>query len=372
VVVRVGVLMNPIAGFGGTLALHGTDALPPSRFDEAVTEGRAARRLIRALTSARLTEGHVDLVAAPGFLGATALAEAGVRHSVLSGPFPESRTTRDDTIAAAQRLLADGVDGIVFAGGDGTATDLAEAVAEAVPCIGVPSGVKMHSEVFARSPEAAGRLMAEFAAGRAPSSPAEVLDLGAGGTTGVVGVLRVPRSREPLQGAKTISPSSSPDAVGRAIAHNLVNGEDPASTWVIGPGTTAGAVGEVLGFLPTLRGVDVRHPDGSVELDVTEARVYEVVTAGAQPLLALGVVGGQGFLLGRGNQELSARVIAAVGAERIRILATAEKVGALFPPVLLVDADPEDEGAQHPLLGYRRVYTGPRQSTVLKVVDAAA
>jgi predicted polyphosphate/ATP-dependent NAD kinase len=128
----------------------------------------------------------------------------------------------------------------------------------------------------------------------------------------------------------------------------------------------------VLGFLPTLRGVDVRHPDGSVELDVTEARVYEVVTAAAQPLLALGVVGGQGFLLGRGNQELSARVIAAVGAERIRILATAEKVGALFPPVLLVDADPDDEAAQHPLLGYRRVYTGPRQSTVLKVVDAAA
>jgi predicted polyphosphate/ATP-dependent NAD kinase len=370
--VRVGVLMNPISGFGGKLALHGTDALPPDRFDEAVAEGRAARRLIRALGSARLAEGHVDLVAAPGLLGATALVEAGVRHSVLSGPFPDPRTTRDDTIAAARRLLADGVDVIVFAGGDGTATDLAEAVADAVPCIGVPSGVKMHSEVFARSPEAAGRLLAEFAAGRAPSSPAEVLDVGVGGTTGVVGVLRVPRSREPLQGAKTISPSKAPDAVGRAIAHNLVSGEDPASTWVIGPGTTAGAVGDVLGFVPTLRGVDVRYPDGSVELDVMEERLYEVVAAAARPLLALGVIGGQGFLLGRGNQQLSTRVIAAIGAGRIRILATEEKVGALLPPVLLIDADPHDDGAQHPLLGYRRVYTGPRQSTVLKVVDAAA
>lgn len=369
---RIGVLVNPIAGFGGTRALHGTDALPPDGFDDAVRAGHAARRLVRAVARFGAVGGEAELVAAPGLLGADALAEAAIVHSVLPRPGSPSRTTRGDTIAAARRLVADRVDGIVFAGGDGTATDLAEAVGEAVPCIGVPSGVKMHSEVFARSPEAAGRLLAEFTAGRAPASPAEVLDVGAGGATGVVGVLLVPHSHEPLQGAKTTSRFSAQDGIPTAIARALVRSAGPATTWVIGPGTTAGAVGDVLGIAGTLRGVDVRHPDGSVELDVTEERVFEIVSAAPQPMLALGVVGGQGFLLGRGNQELSARVIDAIGPERVHILATEEKVGALFPPVLLVDSDPVGEGAQHPLVGYRRVHTGPRQSTVLKVVDAAA
>lgn len=364
--------MNPIAGFGGMLALHGTDALDPARYDEAVHAGHAARRLARALGRFTAAGGDAELVAAPGVLGADALAEASVPHSLLTGFAPASPTTRDDTIAAARQLATEGVDAILFAGGDGTATDLAEAVGEGVPVVGVPSGVKMHSEVFSRSPEAAGRLLAAFVAGRAAVSPAEVLDVGTEGETGVVGVLRVPHSSDVLQGAKTVSRPQVAAVVGNAIAQNLLRAADPATTWVVGPGTTAGAVGEALGFAPTLRGVDVRHPDGTVELDVTEERLYGIVTSAAEPVLALGVVGGQGFLLGRGNQELSARVIAAIGPERIRILATEEKVGALFPPVLLVDSDPAGDGEQHPLLGYRRVHTGPRQSTVLKVVDAAA
>lgn len=369
---RIGVLVNPIAGFGGTLALHGTDALPSSRYDEAVSAGRAAGRLVRALERFITVGADAELIAAPGVMGAAALAEASIAHTVLSGFDSASPTTRHDTIAAARRLAAEGVDAILFAGGDGTATDLAEAVGVSVPVVGVPSGVKMHSEVFSRSPEAAGRLLADFTAGRAPASAAEVLDVGAEGETGVVGVLRVPRSSEVLQGAKTVSRPQAAGVIGHAIAQNLLRTADPETTWIVGPGTTAGAVGEALGFTPTLRGVDVRHPDGAVELDVAEQRLHEIVTDASRPLLALGVVGGQGFLLGRGNQELSARVIGAIGADRIRILATEEKVGALFPPVLLVDSDPADDGAQHPLLGYRRVHTGPRQSTVLKVVDAAA
>lgn len=369
---RVGVLLNPIAGFGGTLALHGTDELPEARFDEAVRAGRAARRLVRALDRPAASSTDLELIAAPGLLGAATLAEAGIRHAVLAGPGGSSRTTRTDTVDAARRLVTEGVEVIVFVGGDGTATDLAAAVGESVPVIGIPSGVKMHSEVFARSPEAAGRLLGEFAAGRAPTEPAEVLDVGADGETGVVAVLRVPRSREPLQGAKTVSRPSASALVAQAIAARVVANADPLTTWVIGPGTTAGAVAAELGVAATLRGVDVRHPDGAVELDVTEERLHEIAAASAHPVLVLGVVGGQGFVLGRGNQQISARVINAIGVERIQILATEEKVGALFPPVLLVDADRENGDGDHPLLGYRRVRTGPRQSTVMRVVDAAA
>lgn len=368
---RVGVLLNPIAGFGGALALHGTDALPSDRFDDAVHEGRAAGRLVRALAVFDRPARDVELIAGPGLLGSAALTDEGIAHTVLDMPSPV-RTTRLDTVRAARRLVEEGADVLVFAGGDGTATDLAETVGLGLPVIGVPSGVKMHSEVFSRSPEAAGRLLVAVVAGRARMEPAEVLDVGPAGETGVVGMLRVPRWREPLQGAKASAPPAASAAAGRAVARALVPAADPRTTWIIGPGATAGAVAEVLGVDATLRGVDVRHPDGLLEPDVTEERLFAAVRAAEHPLLVLGVVGGQGFLLGRGNQQLSARVIAAIGPDRIHILATQEKVAALFPPVLLVDADSGRPGAPHPLLGYRRVLTGGRDSTVLRVVDADA
>ncbi|MDN3496690.1 NAD(+)/NADH kinase [Planococcus sp. APC 4015] len=370
--VRVGVLVNPIAGFGGARALHGTDALPPELFDDAVLAAHAARRLVRALSGIGSAAGEVELIAAPGVLGADALAHAGIRHAVLDMPLAAGRTTGSDTADAARRFQDAAVELLVFAGGDGTATDLSEAIGDGLPVIGVPSGVKMHSEVFSRSPEAAGRLLAAVTAGGATFERAEVLDVGASDRPGVVGVLRVPRSREALQGAKTSAPRPASEAAGRAIARSLVPSADPRTTWIIGPGATAGAVADELGFVGTLRGVDVRHPDGTVETDVTEDRLNDVTGAAEHPLLVLGVVGGQGFLLGRGNQQLSVRVIAAIGAERIHILATEEKVGALFPPVLLIDADRDHGGGPHPLLGYRRVRTGCHQSTVLRVVDAAA
>ena len=111
----------------------------------------------------------------------------------------------------------------------------------------------------------------------------------------------------------------------------------PGATWIVGPGATAGAVAWELGFAPTLRGADVWHPTGEVELDVTEERLFEVAQA-ASARLVLGVVGGQGFLLGRGNQQLSPRVIDSLGADRVDIVATNEKVAGLFPAELFVDA----------------------------------
>lgn len=363
--VAVGVLLNPIAGYGGALAMHGTDRLPADRFDDAVRAGRAERRLLQALARFRDAGAEAELVAAPGVLGASALAAAGLPHRVLSGPVPEPPTTRDDTVDAARRLVAAGVDVLVFAGGDGTATDLAGAVGEGVPVVGVPSGVKMHSAVFPRSAASAGRLLADFVRGSAPAEPAEVLDVGADDRSGVVGILAAPRSREALQGAKTVSVAGGA-AARRALAHELLASAAPGTTWIIGPGETAGAVAEELGLTPTLRGVDVRHASGEVELDVAEERLAEIAADPATRLV-LGVVGGQGFLLGRGNQQLSARVIDALGPARIDIVATADKVGGLLPPVLFVDLDETPD-----LLGYRTVRTGARTRTVMRVVDAAA
>lgn len=362
---RIGVLLNPIAGFGGALAMHGTDRLPDDRFAEAVEAGHAAGRLVRALERFRAAGAAAEIVAAPGVLGSAALGAAGIPHRVPDMPGAQpARSTRLDTIAAARALAADGVDVLVFAGGDGTATDIAEAVGTGLPVIGVPSGVKMHSEVFARSPESAGRLLADVVAGRARSEPAEVLDVGPDDATGVVGMLLAPRSAEVLQGAKRVSRPGSSAAEARAIARELVAAA-PDATWIVGPGSTAGAVAAELGFVPTLRGADVRHATGEVELDVAEERLHEIARGG-NVRLVLGVVGGQGFLLGRGNQQLSPRVIDSIGADGVEIVATSEKVAGLFPAELFVDLD-DHSGRPVGLLGYRRVRIGARHSTVMKV-----
>lgn len=373
---RVGVLLNPIAGFGGTLAMHGTDLLAADRFADAVAAGRSSRRLVRALETWQARGGAARLVSAPGLLGADALRSAGFDARVDADEGATGPTTRHDTLAAARRLIADGIDALLFSGGDGTATDIAEAIGLAVPVIGVPSGVKMHSQVFSRSPEAAGRLLAELTAGRAWDETADVLDAAADGSPGVIAALRAARAGEPLQGAKGGSSAPSDAGERRAIAAELLRASGPATTWIIGPGTTAAALADALGVAGTLRGVDVRHPSGAVELDVDEERLLAVVTAAAEPRLVLGVVGGQGFLLGRGNHELSPRVLSALGPDRVSIVATSSKVATLVPPVLYIDADDglggEPAGSRHPLLGYRRVRTGARQTTVLNVVDAAA
>lgn len=372
----VGVLLNPIAGFGGKLALHGTDRLPAERFGEAVAAGRAEHRLLRALEVYRSSGAAAELVAAPGMLGERQLTAAGIPHRVLplSGFDADRDTTRGDTREAARAFREAGLHCLVFAGGDGTATDVAVALGTGVPVVGVPSGVKMHSEAFARSPESAGRLLAEFVRSGGPTELVEVLDVGPDNRPGVVAELRAPRIAEPLQGAKSAAPPRAASAERRAIARELVEAADRRTTWIIGPGSTTGALAECLGFEATLRGVDVHHPSGRVELDVDEERLYEVVSEAPLPRLALGVVGGQGFLLGRGNHEISARVVERIGPGGVSIVATEDKIGGLFPPVLLIDVDDVGDGpgpSAHPLAGYRRVHTGPRQSTVMRVVDAA-
>ena len=374
--IRVGVLVNPIAGFGGALALHGTDDLPAARYAEAISAGRAAGRLIRAVKELLHRSGNVTIVAAPGLLGSDQLAAAGIEHHLLpsaDAPASGAVTTSADTARASAAFAAAGISALLFAGGDGTATIVADEFGTRVPCVGVPAGVKMHSAVFARSPERAGRLLAEHLSGSGTTTIVDVLDAGAKQRTERVGVLLAPRVSEPLQGAKSSSPATGHAHVSAAL-HELLDGAAAGTTWVIGPGTTTAAFAEQMGITPTLGGVDVSHPDGTVEHDVDEVRLFEIVQAAALPQLVVGVVGGQGFLFGRGNHELSVRVLESIGASRVHIFAAADKIGGLQPPILLIDVDPPSGcgPVPHPLAGYRSVRTGPNQSMVMRVVDAAS
>jgi predicted polyphosphate/ATP-dependent NAD kinase len=366
----VGIIVNPIAGMGGRVGLKGTDG--PDilrRARDLGAEPAASARCAAALAAMAPVARDVALIAPPGPMGEDALAAAGLQGRILHD-LPPPQGTGADTAAAAARLLREGVALILFAGGDGTARDVLGAVGMQVPILGIPTGVKMHSGVFATAPRAAGRLAAAFLAD-GPGlrlREAEVMDLDEAAlregrvSARLHGLARVPYQRGSKAGARP-DDEAALDALARRIAR-----EWPAERlMILGCGTTTRRVKRALGFEGTLLGVDVVLDGRPIALDATEAqllRLLERAGRGGAGILA-SVTGGQGFLFGRGNQQISADVIRRVGRGNIMVMTGAAKLTALNPAVLQVDTG--DAAVDAMLAGYLQVHTAPGQRMVMRI-----
>jgi predicted polyphosphate/ATP-dependent NAD kinase len=356
---RVGLIVNPLAGVGGRLALKGSD--DRGAIDEALARGAGQPAPERARQAVAALPADAEILAAGGAMGAD-LAGTAVTQAA-------ARTTAADTRAAAVTLADAGVDLLLFAGGDGTADDVLAAVGDRVPVVGIPAGVKMHSAVFGLTARRAGELAAAFLAGRVRrDAPAEVMDideteLRAGSISPRLhGFLRVPVAPDLVQGGKARSAPSEATSQA-AIASHVVErllGEGPA---LVGPGTTTAAIMAALGLPKSVLGVDVVQHGRILAADADEETLLRL--AGPGTLLIVTPVGGQGFVLGRGNQQLSPLVVRALGADGLRIVATERKLTALGGRPLRVDTgDAELDAA---LSGYRRIITGYRRETVYRV-----
>ncbi|HKC28301.1 MAG TPA: NAD(+)/NADH kinase [Jatrophihabitans sp.] len=361
---RLGVVINPIAGMGGRVGLHGTDGAAVSvaraRGASPVAPLRAGRALQRLRSAA-----DVAVLTVAGEMGADVLRELGWSHRVVAEA--AAPTSADDTRRAVAAMREEGVTLLLFVGGDGTARDIAEIVGSSVPVLGVPAGVKMHSGVFATSPEAAADVAARYLAApeRVGTTAAEVVDL-VEGQPALLATARVPAGGGAVQNAKA-GQRAEDEADLAALGHEVAAEMAPQRLYLLGPGTTVAHVNEALGLPATLLGVDAVLDGKLLGRDLEEDEIRELLAVHAQATLVLGVVGGQGFLLGRGNQQLSAAVIDALGSENIVILAAASKVAALDPPVLRVDLG--DAAPIAPLSGYRQVRTAPGRSTVLRIAS---
>ncbi|HXF97099.1 MAG TPA: ATP-NAD kinase family protein [Gaiellaceae bacterium] len=364
---ELGLIVNPIAGLGGRVGLKGTDG--PELVREALARGAvpvAPERTRRALARLVQERKETAVAAAPGVLGADLARAAGLRTSVLAGSGgPE--TTAQDTRQAAAAMAERGVRLLLFAGGDGTARDIVSVVGDRLPVLGIPTGVKMHSGVFATSPEAAGELAARFL--RSPGSRlrlAEVVDVDEEElrrdrvSTRLYGVAKVPEDRNRVQHPKL---SSHPgDAALDALAHELAG--ELRGLVVFGPGTTTQKILAALGVEGSLLGVDVVENGRLIGRDVDERQLL-VLLDDKDARAILGVVGGQGFLLGRGNQQLSPAVLRRIGLDNIEIVAAQDKLVSLDPPRLRVDTG--DPALDRDLCGYRRVRVAPGRSMVIEV-----
>ena len=367
----LGFIINPVAGMGGTAGLKGTDGEDVLR--EAWRRGArpAAEERARVAVS-RLADSvrPLRVLTGSGELGEDVARAAGLDVEVVHNPAP-GPTTAADTRAAAEFMAARSVDLVLFVGGDGTARDVLAAVGDGVPVLGVPAGVKMHSAVFGTSPSNAGHLAALFLTGSpaARLREAEVMDLDEAAIRGdrlsarLYGYARSPYERHLSQNAKAGSGAGG-EASLRLAAQQVADGMRPGRLYLLGPGTTTRRVADALGLPCTLLGVDAVVDGRSAGLDLDEQAILGAMQ-GRETWIVVGVLGGQGSLFGRGNQQISAEVIRRAGRDHIIVVSSLEKLIALETASLHVDTGDAEVDAM--LAGYVRIETGPNRSTLFKV-----
>ena len=327
---KLGVIVNPIAGIGGKVGLKGSDG--PAIVQRARELGALAESPQRAIEALSIVSGikdDVEVITYPRDMGEYEARKCGFAPNVI-GSIAGGPTTAENTMTAAQEMADLAVDLLLFAGGDGTARDICNAVGQEVLALGIPSGVKIHSGVYAVTPRAAGTLTVMYLEGRVPwEREAEVMDIDEDAVReGVIaarlyGYLRVPEESRFVQSTKSGGPQESEAVLG--IASEVVRKMEEDCLYMIGPGTTTRAIMVELGLTNTLLGVDAVLNKGLVASDVNESELLDL-TNGKRAKAVVAVIGGQGYILGRGNQQLSPKVIRGVGKDNIIVVASMEKL----------------------------------------------
>ncbi len=395
---RLGVIVNPVAGVGGRVGLKGSDGADVVHKALGLGAVRDAPRRARlALERLVRLKDEIEIVAAPGEMGEDEVRGAGLAPTVVGsfagrptygdvererlgpagddlGPAGEFiATTAADSEQAARDMAAAGVDLILFAGGDGTARTICAAVGTAVPVIGVPAGVKIHSAVYATTPAAAGDLAALYLHDRPAAvhlREAEVMDIDEEAfranrvSARLYGFMTVPVARGLTQSAKAGGVAGEQRAL-NDVAAEVIAGMEPGCLYIVGPGTTTRTIMERLGLPKTLLGVDVVADGGLVAADATEGDLLRALDRYVRARIVVTVIGGQGHVFGRGNQQISPAVIRRVGRDGIIVVATQTKLLSLEGRPLLVDTG--DPGLDAELSGYIRVVTGLHDTMIYKI-----
>jgi predicted polyphosphate/ATP-dependent NAD kinase len=369
--IRIGFLINPVAGMGGRVGLKGTDEV----VDEAVALGAqpiAQMRAGEALMEVRrqlqnaLMKVDIEWITCSREMGADCLRTAGFDEvDVVYSPAQPS--SREDTVEAARHFAGKECDLILFCGGDGTARDICSTVGMDIPILGIPSGVKMYSGVFGTSPARTAEILLAFAEGRLDTAQVDVLDLDEERYRKGEWAVKLYHSAltpyEPSfsQAAKMLIAEASDAAVKEEIAGFLCESIEsrPDVLFLLGPGSTVQSIGHALGIEKTLLGIDAVAGGKLVGKDLNESQILDLLNKYNSCELVLSPIGAQGFVLGRGNLQLSPEVVRKIGTDNIRVVATPPKLART--PVLRFDTGDTDldaalaERRYWPvIIGYRR------------------
>jgi len=370
---RIGFLINPIAGMGGRVGLKGTDDVA----DEAARRGARPVAHLRAGETLRELGGQegarykIHWITCAGPMGEDALKDAGFSDIEVIYE-PADGTSRDDTEAAVRLFLDAGVDLVLFCGGDGTARDVCAVTGRETPILGIPSGVKMFSGAFGVTPAKTAGILVGFVEERLTLADVEVMDLDeeryrqGEWAVRLYTLVSTPYEPDHTQSAKMLITERTDADVKDEIAGYLVETIEasPEVLFVLGPGSTVQAVGQRLGIDKTLLGVDAIAGGEVVGADLDERRLLSLLDRYPLCELVLSPIGAQGFVLGRGNLQLSPDVIRRIGDGNLIVVATPAKLART--PVLRFDTGDGELDAELVGRGYIPVVVGYRRRRLAK------
>lgn len=340
---KLGFIVNPIAGMGGRVGLKGTDG--KEILEKALSLGaipESPDKAKKALTVLLPVKDELQIYTYPGNMGEEEAKSLGFEPIVLETSKKEFGA--EDTEAAARTMVEMGVDIILFAGGDGTARNIYNAVGDKVPVIGIPAGVKIHSAVYASHPKAAGEIVLKYLQDEhIETKEAEVMDIDEDAfrqgvvTARLYGYMMIPLEPELIQTTKSSGIGSEEDALD-GISDRIIEEmeEEPDVFYIIGSGTSTRPIMEKLGLPNTLLGIDIVKNKELVSSDVNEKGILDII-GDHKAKIVVTIIGGQGYIFGRGNQQISSEVIRKVGKANIRIVASKNKILSLEGRPLLVD-----------------------------------
>jgi len=315
--IKLGFIINPIAGMGGRVGLKGTDGVVDKARELgavplAQERARSMLSMFRALRAQSSNSFLIDWFTCTGLMGADVLNELGFEQYrlIYTG---QSISTQADTLEATRRLIDCGVDLIIFCGGDGTARDISSITADNIPILGVPSGVKMYSGVFGSTAEQTAQLLKDR------------------WTVRLYQQAITPFEPNLSQQAKAIISSQDDDQIKADIADYLASviNANPKTLYLLAPGSTMQTIAARLGIKKTLLGIDAISAGKVIQHDVNEAQILSLLEQYPSHDVILSPIGAQGFVLGRGNLPLSADVIRRIGSEHMTIVATPAKLDSI-------------------------------------------
>lgn len=365
---KIGLIINPIAGMGGKVGLKGTDGMVQKALELGAVP-QAFNRAKKALLELNSMKDELVIITASGQMGEDLSKELSFDTLCVYKSDNES-TTSEDTIKAAKNIMAKGVDILIFVGGDGTARDIFKAVGLGCIVIGVPAGVKIHSPVYAQNPTKAGELTYKYVMGIIKQTKeVEVLDIDEEAyrkeivNTRLYGYLTIPLKKELTQNRKSPSPFTE-KAYQNFIALDVIDNMEENILYIIGPGTTTRAIMDKLQVSSSLLGIDIISNKKLILKDASENDILGLIK-NRNAKIIITPTGGQGYVLGRGNHQLSPSVIRLIGVENIMIISTKEKINSLRGRPLLVDTG--DDSCDKYLSGYKKIITGYRESIIYPV-----
>ena len=391
-------MINPIAGMGGAVGLHGTDAgihiKAAERGAIPISSQRASIALSILFNSPFWSNAspEIKFLTPQGAMGGDLLQTFIDTDQINKNQINQwqiefishdtsgksGSTSATDTKTIAKIFSDQGVDLILFAGGDGTARDIFEVIQDSIPILGIPAGVKMRSGVFALYPAKAGELLGRILSSGAGEKPvirtqdAEILDLNEDSSdyssSEFFGVAKTPYAPDLIQRSKSASSDSGAGAL-EELAIRYANTMNPTTLYLVGPGGSSNRILKALGLSLSPRGVHAIQGGKCIGEDIGEREIAQLVARNSECELVVGVIGGQGYLFGRGNQQLSAAVIEAIGWSRIFIVASAEKLLELMPTELHMDFN---QPLRNPPPSFLQVHTSISRTVVCRLLYQVA